>query len=128
MSAWTVGRASRCTRSPRSSTRTTCRPSGRTTRRSTPSSSTTTSAGPDDRERPPLALAEPPEGDVGVLGGEVRAVQAPGPGGPVRLLQRILDLLAVLRVEEQLALDVHPGDVRQVQAELVLGDLDVQPV
>ena len=36
--------------------------------------------GADDRERPAVALAEAAERDVGVLGGEVRALQAPRPG------------------------------------------------
>ena len=45
--------------------------------------------GAHDRQRPALGLAEPAERDVGVLGGEVGAAQAPGPGEPVGLLQGV---------------------------------------
>ena len=76
----------------------------------------------------PVALAEPAERDVGVLGGEIRALEASRPGELVRLLERVRELLAVLRVEEQLALHVHADEVVELEAEPLLRDLDHEPV
>src|SRR5919106_2408289 len=79
---------------------------------------------PDDGEGPPTFLAESPEGDVRVLGGEVRALQAPRPGVGLGLLQRVGVLLSVPGVEEELPLHVDPDDVVERESELLLGDLD----
>ena len=77
--------------------------------------------GADHGERPAAGLAEPSERDVGVLGREVRTELAPRPRELVRLLQREHVLLAVLRVEEQPALDVHADQVVQVDAQAPSG-------
>src|SRR5581483_8815420 len=79
--------------------------------------------GPDDHEGPALTLTEPPERDVRVLGREVRAVEAPGAGVLVRLLEGVGELPTVLRIEQELTLDVHPHDLVKVEPELLLRDL-----
>ncbi len=63
-----------------------------------------------------------------MLGGEVGAVQAPGTGELVCLLQRVRVLLALIRVEQELPFHVHAGEVIEVETEPVLRDLHHEAV
>ena len=88
-----------------------------------PSMSCAPCVGPDDGEGPVVEGADAAGGDVGVLGGEVRAGLAALPGPGVGLLQRDLVVAAVARPDLEDALDVHLGDVGPGEAVLGLEEL-----
>ena len=76
---------------------------------------------PSDCPRPPKEMSACSAAKSGQC-------RQPGPGEPLRLLQGVDDLVPGVRVEEQLPLDVHAGEVVEVEAELLLGDLHHQAV
>ena len=67
-----------------------------------------------DEDHRPAFHAQPPTGEIGVLGSEVRTMVAPLVREGPSLLQRDDDVLAALQGNDDLALHVHLDHIVQI--------------